>query len=794
GRDVWVRQGRYRAKAPVTPVLVLRDGIEVYGGFAGGETYRAARDVLSRATVLDGDFEGDDADVPAVDANFPEGNPAARRADNSDHVVYGAEGARLDGFRIEHGHAGSGTFEGGGGLLALSPNLTLSHVDFVENSSTGLGGAILCAEYCDLTVEAARFSANRAANGGGLLAWPKSSLGPRFVDLTNVEFSDNWALEAGGGLYLRNNDPTAIRGLTCLRNEVDVYFGGCLYSQDTRVSVDDSEIAHNRAVRGAGAYGWRSTLSLTNSEINDNVASYLGGGFVSEGSDARIVGCRFVNDRATYGGAIALHATTRFELEHSEIVDNVAEIGAGLYSDLSGVRLYGVRMSGGQARDGGAMAIFSSSMTVSNGSFVANTAEEMGGAVYLTGATLEFRSGAFLRNHARFGGGIFAHPNVGYEVVDVVLAGNTAEWSGAGIYQAASVDGTLSRALFAGNNANHGIGLMMLGPGTLRSERVAFVANRGMNGGGLRVDAQNEPGCDVSLRDATFARNDANEAGAGFAAVNSAAVTLANATFSENVTFGRGGAIETQDADLLAINVAFWANRARSGAAVANRTARGTRLVQASFLDNDAHEGVVYNEGSSSSELRNSVFFAARAAQSELVDLGAPSVAEFVAARHLLPGTGNAVLAADPFELAPGARLFLNQALAAPPSALDAGSTAVAEDPESGFTALAETPWTELTTAADGRFDTGTVDLGRHYEPAAATILSFEARSTSFAWSTASVDSCFLFNVAEESIASLAPNELASGTRWHTSSSATEFALICFGPVGEPTVAFATVP
>ncbi|HEY3495131.1 MAG TPA: Ig-like domain-containing protein, partial [Polyangiaceae bacterium] len=44
GRDVWVRQGRYRAKAPVTPVLVLRDGIEVYGGFAGGETYRAARD------------------------------------------------------------------------------------------------------------------------------------------------------------------------------------------------------------------------------------------------------------------------------------------------------------------------------------------------------------------------------------------------------------------------------------------------------------------------------------------------------------------------------------------------------------------------------------------------------------------------------------------------------------------------------------------------------------------------------------------------------------------------------
>jgi hypothetical protein len=241
--------------------------------------------------------------------------------------------------------------------------------------------------------------------------------------------------------------------------------------------------------------------------------------------------------------------------------------------------------------------------------------------------------------------------------------------------------------------------------------------------------------------------------------------------------------------------VAFVSNRARNGGGIANVDSR-SRVVHASFYDNRGQAGGgVYNDGSSSAELRNSVLWASTGTGPDVHDLGSPSSVEHVMGAQVLSGSGNAVLPGDPFDLVqPGGRVFLNQGLVTPPTALGGGSNAVADDSTFGFQALGMAPWATLTTASDGTVGGGVVDLGRHYSPGAATIRTFDGTASAATWTSSGVDACVLFNDSDGTLEVPAAGELASGSASHVHPSGTELALVCFGPLGEPAVAFATVP
>lgn len=107
----WVARGTYLPSATGvrTASFMIDDGDEIYGGFAGGETSLAERNVAANPTILSGDLLGDDAQGGVVD--------------NSLHVVRFsfAKGSvfRLFDCTITSGRAdGSGVDAGGGALLA----------------------------------------------------------------------------------------------------------------------------------------------------------------------------------------------------------------------------------------------------------------------------------------------------------------------------------------------------------------------------------------------------------------------------------------------------------------------------------------------------------------------------------------------------------------------------------------------------------------------------------------------------------------------------------------------------
>jgi predicted outer membrane repeat protein len=563
------------------------------------------------------------------------------------------------------------------------------------------------------------------------------------VSLERVELIGNVGQQYGGAVEVRGGVTVTARDIRCQSNTT-AGSGGCWFTLDSPATLENVEIRGNAASEGGGIYNWRTTLTLTNADVHDNAASYLGGGLVNNVGEASVSGSSFSNNTATYGGGI---------------------FGAG------------------------------GTITVERTMISANTATENGGGLYAyASSTLNLHDSAVLGNAAKFGGGLFA-TNATHFVTDSVVAGNTASNTGGGIYQWQDTDGDLGRVAFVGNRATYGAGVMAFGRGALNVDRVAFVGNVGYAGAGLQVDARTLSPFDVAVKNTTFARNKVTLDGAGMLILAGARTTVTATTFAENVADRDGGGISTNLASPLLANVSFISNRARNGGAL-HGLGSSPRLVHASFSDNRASAGGgVYNDAASSAQLENSVFWASTGTGPDVLDLGAPSLVSHTMGGQVLAGGGNAVLSGNPFHLVqPGARLFLDQGRITPPTALDSGSNAIADDVSVGFEALGMPPWSSLTTASDGTLDGGTADLGRHQFPDAATVQMFRVTGTAISWATSGVDACVLFNDADTTILPLAAAELESGNLPTALPRGTDYALVCFGPMGEPAVAFATVP
>lgn len=153
-----------------------------------------------------------------------------------------------------------------------------------------------------------------------------------------------------------------------------------------------------------------------------------------------------------------------------------------------------------------------------------------------------------------------------------------------------------------------------------------------------------------------------------------------------------------------------------------------------------------------------------------------------------IPGTGNILLSADPFVRAASGELYLDPAS----PCVDAGSDGLADDPDSGFPA-AGLDWRNLTTRMDGDPDTGTVDMGRHHDPAAVVVLTFGAGETELSWTTRNADRCRIGSSSGGFAYDVPPGDLDSGSTSHGEPAGTVFTIRCTG-LPHPAVARATAP
>ncbi|MDC7221157.1 MAG: right-handed parallel beta-helix repeat-containing protein [Spirochaetales bacterium] len=296
--QVWIGEGTYLSGAERADSFILRDGVELYGGFSGSEVSLDQRNLSTNQTVLSGNI----------------GNPDSAE-DNSYHVLIGADEAVLNGLYITGGYAdgaGGEVYDNKGGAVLnywggyrvrpdLEPTLgfdmTFEECVFYENYAQE-GGAVYTYHGGNPVFLSCQFNDNEANYGGATVdrggvnslyedcSFEGNSVrykgGALFVDYGSMatvkdsRFVDNEAGTSGGAVYVID------RASQSIPNETDIQLIDADWSSTTdifsSVLVEDSVFEENRAgVDGGALYIYESSnLKLTGTGFSGNRADRNG--------------------------------------------------------------------------------------------------------------------------------------------------------------------------------------------------------------------------------------------------------------------------------------------------------------------------------------------------------------------------------------------------------------------------------------------------------------------------------------------------------------------------------------
>lgn len=251
--ELWVKQGVYLPGNNRTSTFQLKNGVSVYGGFAGTETLRSQRnaDPATNNTVLSGDI----------------GTPGAT-ADNVYTVVTVlgnlSQTFLLDGVTVSGGNSNGGSGHGGG-IFIQDANPAFVNLIVSNNSASANGGGVYVKSIAALRVN---YSS------------------PTF---TNVVIRDNTAAR-GGGFYTQNASPVLFN-VTLSGNTATGGAGGGMNNQVLDEIVDEVSIplltnvtfSGNTANGGGGMFNNNSNPILTNVTFSGNTANIRGGAMLNEG-------------------------------------------------------------------------------------------------------------------------------------------------------------------------------------------------------------------------------------------------------------------------------------------------------------------------------------------------------------------------------------------------------------------------------------------------------------------------------------------------------------------------------
>ncbi len=258
------------------------------------------------------------------------------------------------------------------------------------------------------------------------------------VTILNSQFINNTALTNGGGVQAGGAGTTTIISGCLFADNTAGGLGGGLDLTGGTATVTDTRFTENTAPNGGGVEDQAATLTLTACEVDNNRAVGAGGGVMGGGGgvDAQsgvtalsVANCLFlgntaVSDQNFNGGAVYQTLGT-LTVSASQFTGNVATANGGAV-EYTGPNL---AVAGSTFNDnhtamgvGGALFFFQSSSplsaTLTNDTFTANVAHDVGGAVTANGAALvSFLNDTLSGNTAPDGGGLAVSGGMGTTVV-----------------------------------------------------------------------------------------------------------------------------------------------------------------------------------------------------------------------------------------------------------------------------------------------------------------------------------------------------------------------------------------
>lgn len=276
GYQIWVAKGTYKPAGGIdrSKTFSLKNGVAIYGGFAGGETLLSQRKPAVNVTILSGEIG------------------SAGTSDNSYHVVSGSSigsTAVLDGFTVTGGNADGPEPYGGGMYDSSFASPTLKNLTFVSNATSFYGGGLYNGNGSSPTLGNVKFISNKAGSGGGgLFNYFNSS-----PTLTDVTFRGNSSV-TGGGMYTYSSVPKLSRVTFSGNNATSI--AGAMYNSSSNTSLVNVTFSGNAAHFGGGVYNLSSSPTFTDVTFSGNSASSQGGGMYNDNSAPHIFDSIFWGD------------------------------------------------------------------------------------------------------------------------------------------------------------------------------------------------------------------------------------------------------------------------------------------------------------------------------------------------------------------------------------------------------------------------------------------------------------------------------------------------------------------
>jgi predicted outer membrane repeat protein len=447
----------------------LKDGVALYGGFAGSETSLEQRDVLANPTVLSGDIDQNDTvDSDGVTSTFGD-----IVGDNSTTVVFGEDlstATILDGFTISAGNSAEARKAGGLTLYTASPilrNLTiignkaLSCSAVVNDSgSPQLTHSSIIANQSSASVLCHGEAGTMRIKGVSVLDNQSDTIGAFSVFRANVEiedslFENNTTNGEAGALGLYESSASSIRNTQFISNTSAIQ-GGALYTHESTVTLDSLLFDENTSEKGGAIYTDKSKLDIINSHFTNNSASTAtsdGGAIYGHNhSEISLKQSEFIGNTAPNGGGGAIFSTTATTttVESALFRDNHAWDGGAVSTGTPGTSTFtNVRFEGNSAEaQGGALNLFGDT-TLTNVVFSGNTSDDTGGALASASGTITMSNASFNGNHAaNSGGGIANSANL--TINNSILWGNTPQ----SLLNNGSSQLTVASSLIEGCNAS----------------------------------------------------------------------------------------------------------------------------------------------------------------------------------------------------------------------------------------------------------------------------------------------------------------------------------------------------
>ena len=421
----------------------------------------------------------------------------------------------------------------------------------------------------------------------------------------------------GGGIDVQDGT-LYINSGAIFRNNTNSASGGAISVTGGFVSINNGSAlsANSSAVSGGAVSVTGGSLYISGGSFSGNTTSADGGAVSISGGICRAIEGEpsFTGNYASgNGGAISITGGTIIVIDTPSFTGNRAENygGALYYSYSASVSVSGAAFDdtsgANSAPYGGALAVAGGSVSLTDCSFSANSADLYGGAVYIASGTLGALSGnSFTQNKAVYGGAIaladtssatLAVSSYGLTIGSASSGqGNTAQFGG-GLYlptsAALSTSGTLT---ISGNTATLGGGLYADSVTQFNAvpTPLTFSGNTADYGGGLYIAATRASTLMLdATRTLTFSGNTAHYDG-GAVSTLTADVNIDGITVADKNTAEHAGGFVHSGGTITVTNAAISKQTALLGGAI---YAEGTLTVTGSSFDQNISTGIDREQG-----------------------------------------------------------------------------------------------------------------------------------------------------------------------------------------------------